>query len=905
MIKYENEWNMEVYTYNEEEPQPYGGFGHNTYIIGDYGNNDNINHHDNANEGKFEGYGVFREGETEPEGIFNYNIFTAQTVPLQEGVVYSAFSNPPIINTPYIDNNILNFYFLHDLQFWIENVGGTYLVYVDYDNEIKEDVTFTNKIKIPNNTNFTVKDGINVTVAKSLTPNKVKALGDEPIVPSELNFGVNTSLKIPNNSKLIAEDNSKIVVNNNVSINLQGELELRDESEMTIKGIVDFSNGEIILQENAKIYLTESSYLKNVKISGAGSVYIKCSRPIFEDCIINCNIAEYSTTQGSRIKCKGDIELNTNISIPGNYDIYLYEDANLTVNGELMLNEGSKIVGDLTSNTFDINGKFDFIATTEIVDLPQVNGSGGFYVNSTQNLSINNLRATNSYINLNANLNDVVIDSSVFNNATLSVNSFSNLTQGLCKVENSHFYNLSDKEALKVDNFNMFSIKNNTIENNEGHGIVVYNSGQLDLPYRKIENCTIRNNQKNDTAKGIIIYNSVADIHNNQIYNNDFGIALFHNSVVSIYGDKPGKIQAITQSIYDNTYYQIYTDDTSFPWKFEYNRIAEDNSQVARVFYDRHKPQPVTLIATNNCWDMNFVPTEDLYPFNLYVYDPVWNCGLAPLELSGIEDPSKALFEEAITDIENDEYQLAEAKLKTIVSDYPNSDYTVSALKTMPVVSTTGKGTYDELIQYFQTNATIQNSESLKKLTGYIISELNINEGAYNEALEFYESIISNPPTEADYVYALIDAARVNSLVQAGGGKAPANFKYQDLMPKTQEASNIRNRQYIDGLVKIHKNATVEIENETNDVNTKEDIFNVYPNPVSSTANIIYSTGKTGTVEIEIFDIAGKKVYEHQTQANQGVNKHVISVKDLKNGIYFVKVSINSKTETKRIVINQ
>lgn len=143
-------------------------------------------------------------------------------------------------------------------------------------------------------------------------------------------------------------------------------------------------------------------------------------------------------------------------------------------------------------------------------------------------------------------------------------------------------------------------------------------------------------------------------------------------------------------------------------------------------------------------------------------------------------------------------------------------------------------------------------------------------------------------------------------MIEASGNKAPEKFKYKDLMPQTQEAYNTSSRRYVDGLVQIHKNkVATKGQKHGQNMNPIDGMFNVYPNPVTSTANIIYSINEKCDVEIAIFDVTGKKIYENHLIAQTGMQNHQISVKDIEIGVYFVKVTIGSESEIKRIIITQ
>jgi hypothetical protein len=73
-----------------------------------------------------------------------------------------------------------------------------------------------------------------------------------------------------------------------------------------------------------------------------------------------------------------------------------------------------------------------------------------------------------------------------------------------------------------------------------------------------------------------------------------------------------------------------------------------------------------------------------------------------------------------------------------------------------------------------------------------------------------------------------------------------------------------------------------------NIVETTTNIIRIYPNPANDILNI---TSGTGLDRIEIFDLTGKLLYSIN---NSGSNKAIISLPDLKNGIYIVRCLDNS-----------
>ena len=81
---------------------------------------------------------------------------------------------------------------------------------------------------------------------------------------------------------------------------------------------------------------------------------------------------------------------------------------------------------------------------------------------------------------------------------------------------------------------------------------------------------------------------------------------------------------------------------------------------------------------------------------------------------------------------------------------------------------------------------------------------------------------------------------------------------------------------------------------------TLEEGLNVYPNP-NEGAFTIELANVNEAYTIEVFSTTGKRVYTSQEQGN-GMNKHTLNL-DGAEGVYFVKVSTESKLLTQRVVI--
>ena len=84
---------------------------------------------------------------------------------------------------------------------------------------------------------------------------------------------------------------------------------------------------------------------------------------------------------------------------------------------------------------------------------------------------------------------------------------------------------------------------------------------------------------------------------------------------------------------------------------------------------------------------------------------------------------------------------------------------------------------------------------------------------------------------------------------------------------------------------------------------------NIFPNPVQYSSTIQYSLPESGNVNINLFDISGKKVatvfsgYKTSGPQTVSVSKNIISNSVAVSGIYLLEIEINGKKKTTKIII--
>ncbi|GAA4269244.1 T9SS type A sorting domain-containing protein [Hyunsoonleella aestuarii] len=80
--------------------------------------------------------------------------------------------------------------------------------------------------------------------------------------------------------------------------------------------------------------------------------------------------------------------------------------------------------------------------------------------------------------------------------------------------------------------------------------------------------------------------------------------------------------------------------------------------------------------------------------------------------------------------------------------------------------------------------------------------------------------------------------------------------------------------------------------------NQKIEALSIYPNPVSNNRQYVNITTRFNkTKQIEFFNVIGKKIYATV------LNGKELNISNLAKGVYFLKITENNITETRKLVI--
>jgi hypothetical protein len=86
---------------------------------------------------------------------------------------------------------------------------------------------------------------------------------------------------------------------------------------------------------------------------------------------------------------------------------------------------------------------------------------------------------------------------------------------------------------------------------------------------------------------------------------------------------------------------------------------------------------------------------------------------------------------------------------------------------------------------------------------------------------------------------------------------------------------------------------------------TTFDLTDNAPNPFSDKTNILFSTPKQTNVELTVFNMLGKVVFQNKYQAKQGKNNIEFSADKLSGGLYIYSLSNGSEVRTGKMLVTK
>ncbi|MBK6507172.1 MAG: T9SS type A sorting domain-containing protein [Ignavibacteria bacterium] len=104
-------------------------------------------------------------------------------------------------------------------------------------------------------------------------------------------------------------------------------------------------------------------------------------------------------------------------------------------------------------------------------------------------------------------------------------------------------------------------------------------------------------------------------------------------------------------------------------------------------------------------------------------------------------------------------------------------------------------------------------------------------------------------------------------------------------------------------IYKTTKTGNTTIINSQSLVSVHNITVHTYPNPTNGSFRVRYSSSFIASVEIKLFDIAGRTVYSKSLKLASGKNEIDINADKLVSGTYFLKTNFGENSLINKILI--
>jgi len=625
--------------------------------------------------------------------------------------------------------------------------------------------------------------------------------------------------------------------------------------------------------------------------------------------LISDDISSY-TSWNEDVLIVEDIEVSNELLVGQDINVYVSAcggGINVTPFGSITIGNAAKFFGYSQDNYVSVDGGISFGNNVEFLAYDDFNWQGLALNNNSLALSLNSatftqcgLTSSIEQIEINhSDFNDsyidhyygniLVEDESIFSNSYIRISHPSSNSRLASITDNCSFTGLIDGTAIDIDNYPDFRIKNCSITTCPD-AIYLYNCG-YGKKDQLIQNCVISEN----SGYGITVYRSTVDILDNTIDFNEMGIRCFDRSDVHLEGDH----EIVTQKIKNNDSYEVLASRGSFPQYFHWNLVQDDDNLPGdpMVLYTGDDE---LLNVQYNCWGYYFDPDDDLLPQGNYIWEPIWDCLIGAGD--GESSAAELLYLDAREKIEIEDYAGAKVDFQQIVFLYPATKFAQSALKEIYSLEEFLTNNYADLKSYYISEPNIVNNPELSKLANFLANFCEIKLENWPTAIAWFESVIQNPESMEDSIFAIIDLAYTYFLMEQSGLKSA----YSGAMTEHIPVSSIQFEEKRDFLLSLlpAKKLSETMKGNLMELREGELLQNI-PNPFRGNTQIWYKLDNDSEVQLDIYNYTGQLIRSiDEGLKTKGTHYIDFNANELKNGIYFYSISINGQTtDSKKMTI--
>lgn len=437
-----------------------------------------------------------------------------------------------------------------------------------------------------------------------------------------------------------------------------------------------------------------------------------------------------------------------------------------------------------------------------------------------------------------------------------------------------------------------------------------------------ISDCVIENN----AAEGIRFYHSTGDVLDCKIQWNNKGIVAYHYSDVQVHRtlESDPWVTENSSYIHDNTWQEIlFTNDCGLILDEGENRIVDNSisgdwDQYLIQCPDMH-PNNVPYFRKNywgyqNSSHATIPPADRFYPPLIlpdinyndtgYVLSPVWDPGI-PTYIN--QDNDELAYNSAMDLAMNANVDQAIIIFKQIISQYPESRYAKISAKHIYALEADKYA----LKNYYLNEPHMHYNGEMDKLADYLIAYCNIKLENYQDAITFFESVITGSPSELDSLMAIIDLGYVYLLMQENPPKSNVMCLYPQLVPVSKAAFDATRDNTLANLFgNVTNGNTIPNYNANHDTSVEMPrLNNNFPNPFNPITTIKFSLPRDGNTSLNIYNAKGQLI---KTLSNQHLLSGLHTAqwngcddnnKRVASGVYYYVLESSGHRESKKMLL--
>jgi len=587
--------------------------------------------------------------------------------------------------------------------------------------------------------------------------------------------------------------------------------------------------------------------------------------------------------------------INTNITIKPGYTLNVGENTNVVFmkNRKLTIDHATLSIADSVhfKSAYYFKDAGIYLKSSNETEFDHITMSKCRIVSDNTPLIISNSIVDTTQISQKNHDIQILSSNLYYSNVTMSVIGLFVRKCSASIIGNKFFFS-PYRHLISINSYPEFEITDNYLYNYQT-AIWLNESGHGDT--NRIKNNTIKYNQY---GYGIEIYHSNAEIYGcNEISSNYIGVAGMRNSIITLegYEEQP------YQSIHDNIDSEIVFAADSFPPTMKCNLVFDQIYGQEYLFKLVHYNGTNQLSIEDNYWGDTFDPQTDLYPYELLSFEPIWEIGTTIEELF---DPIDELYHTAMYNMEIGNYLLSYDQFAIVAESADDeSPYKKPAMEILITLADLIDQPYSELQQYYLNEPSYHYNNSIEQLAAYLANYCSIKMGDYPAAIEWFENILDDPPTEADSIYAFIDLAYTYVLMES-------SERYKGYVGRYPQCRFDRYEDYIEAretlVRKLLANQTSQNDHNPSIITTLEQNF---PNPFNPSTTIKYSLEKDTDCSIEIFNIRGQKVrslvngFQAKGPKSLVWNGRDAQGRNVASGVYFYKLTTPYKSIAKKMLL--